>query len=119
MADEVDKVYAVRTTAAARQAIREQARYIAVEQQSPQNAREWLERVWTAIDGLEFMPLRYNEAKGYDSLPYVVRRVILDNHLILFTVDKANATVYVVGLRHGARLPRQRDLPAVPPEMDV
>lgn len=45
-----------------------------------------------------------------ERLPYIVRRVVLGNHLILYTVDEKNATVYVVGLRHGAQLPRPRDL---------
>ncbi len=101
--------------ATAREAIREQVRFIAVDQQSPQNAAEWLDRVWTCIDGLEFLPKRHLKAEGYDHLPYVVQRAILDNHLILFTVDEANATVYVVGLRHGARLPRPDELPGEPP----
>lgn len=114
MPTESEKKYAVVTTATAKAAIREQVRHFAEEQQAPQNAAEWLGRVWTSIDGLEFMPLRFPPAEGYERLPYVVRRVVLDNHLILFTVDEANATVYVVGLRHGARLPRPRELPTDP-----
>lgn len=111
MQDETGKHYTVIITATAKTAIHEQVRYIAVEQQAPQNAAKWLDRVWTCIDGLEFMPLRHGKAEGYDRLPYVVRRAILDDYLILFTVDEINATVYVVGLRHGARLPRPGELP--------
>lgn len=114
MPDGIDRIYTVTTTATARESIREQVRYIAVEQQAPQNAAEWLDRVWSCIDALQFMPLRHLKAEGYDHLPYVVRRAILDNHLILFTVDEANRTVYVVGLRHGARLPRPDKLPERP-----
>lgn len=110
MADESDKVYKVIITATARQAIGEQVRTIAIDQQSPQNAAEWLDRVWTCIDGLEFLPKRYPKAQGYDQLPYVMQRVILDNHQIFFTVDDPSATVYVVGLRHGARLPGPDEL---------
>jgi hypothetical protein len=114
MPDESDKRYGVKITATAREAIRETARFIAVEQRSAQNAAEWLDRIWTCIDGIEFMPMRHLKAEGYDHLPYVVRRAILDNRLILFTVDQSNATVYVVGLRHGARVPRPSDLPNTP-----
>lgn len=112
--EESEKKYAVITTETAEAAIREQVRYIVEEQQAPQNAAEWLDRVWTAIDGLEFMPLRFGEAEGYEHLSYVVRRVVLDNHLILFTVDVSTTTVYVVGLRHGARRPQRADLPTDP-----
>jgi plasmid stabilization system protein ParE len=114
MPDETDKLYAVLVTATAQAAIREQVHYIAVDQQSPQNAAEWLDRVWTCIDDLEFLPLRYPIAEGYERLPYVVRRALLDRHLILFTVDEAALRVYVVGFRHSARLPRRRDLPSDP-----
>lgn len=53
------------TTAIANAAIRGQVRYIVEEQQAPQNAAEWLDRVWTTIDGLEVMPLRFPQAEGY------------------------------------------------------
>jgi plasmid stabilization system protein ParE len=114
MTDEVDKKYTVTVTATAREAIREQVRYIAIDQRAPQNAAEWLGRVWSCIDQLEFLPRRFAAADGYDHLPYVVRRVVLDNHLILFTIDDACDTVYIVGLRHGARLPRSSDIPRTP-----
>lgn len=114
MSYESEKKYAVITTATAKGAIREQVRYIVEEQKAPQNAAEWLDRVWTSIDALEFMPLRFPQAEGYEHLSYVIRRVVLDNHLILFTVDEINTTVYVVGLRHGAKVPRPYDLPTDP-----
>lgn len=114
MVDEADKHYSVLVTATAREVITEQVRFLAIDRQSPQNAIQWLDRVWTNIDGLEFLPLRHAIAEGYDRLPYLVRRIMLDNYLILFAVDEGNATVYVVGLRHGARLPEPSDLPSNP-----
>jgi hypothetical protein len=44
-----------------------------------------------------------------------VRRVIVGNHLLLFTVDEADRQVWVIGFRHGSRLPRPEDLPDVRP----
>ncbi len=114
MTDEADRTYTVVTTAVALAAIREQARFVIEQEQGTQNAAAWLGRVWTCIDDLEFMPLRFNKADGYERVPYVVRRVILANHLILFTVDKEARTVYVVGLRYGGELPRPDDLPTHP-----
>jgi hypothetical protein len=114
MQDETDVHYAVITTATAKAAIREQVRFIVVEQRAPRNAAEWLGRVWACIDGLEYLPKRFPPAEGYERLSYVVRRAVLDNHLILFMVDESSSTVYVVGLRHGSRLPRPSDLPTDP-----
>lgn len=114
MPDESAKRYVVIATSTALTAIRDQVHHIAVEQRSPQNATEWLDRIWTSIDELELLPTRFPEAEGYSHLPYIVRRIVVDNHLILFTVDHPNATVYVVGLRHGASLPRLSDLPPQP-----
>jgi plasmid stabilization system protein ParE len=89
MTDEVDKIYVVRTTARAHAAIREQMRYITVDQNSPQNAAAWVDRVWTSIDRLQKLPRRHPLAAGYEQISYVVRRMVLGKHLILFTVDEA------------------------------
>lgn len=112
--EESEKKYDVITTDTAKAAIGEQVRYIKDEQQAPQNAATWLGRVWTAIDGLELMPMRHSVAEGYDHLPYVVRRVLVDRHLVLFTVDEAAKVVYVIGLRHGSSRPQRADLPTDP-----
>lgn len=114
MKEETDKHYTVVTTATAKAAIREQVRHIAEDQQSPQNAAEWLDRVWACIDELGFLPLRYPIAEGYERLPYEIRRALIGQHLLLFTVDRKNLLVHVVGLRHSARLPRERDVPSDP-----
>ncbi len=111
MPDETGKIYRVEVTATAREAILQQARYIAIDQRSPQNAAEWLDRIWTLVDGLEYLPKRHVVAQGYEQLPYVVRRVLVDNHFILFTIDDTKAIVYIVGLRHGASLADPAALP--------
>jgi hypothetical protein len=51
--------YAVEITDAALNEIDAHARYIAIDRQSPLNAKSWLERVWDAIDDLEGMPQRH------------------------------------------------------------
>jgi plasmid stabilization system protein ParE len=54
--------HTVEITDAAYDAIRAQARYIAVDCQAPLNASRWLKKVWDAIDGLAHMPARHNLA---------------------------------------------------------
>ena len=106
--------YVVKLTDAAKAAIRRELDYIAIECSSPLNAQSWLERVWDAIDSLKELPTRFGFAAENDLKQYEVRRVLISNHLLLFTIDEPGQCVLVVGLRHGCRLPRPDDLPDVP-----
>jgi mRNA-degrading endonuclease RelE of RelBE toxin-antitoxin system len=103
--------YTVDITESAFEAILAQARYIAVECKAPLNASRWLEKVWDVIDGLENMPKRHGLADESAFTSYPVRRALVGDYLVLFTVDEKTRTVRVVGFRHGSRLPRPDDLP--------
>jgi toxin ParE1/3/4 len=110
--------YSVEVTDAAFEALRAQARYIALECQSPLNAARWLEQVWDVIDGLQAMPSRHNLADEDAFKSYEVRRALLGDYLILFTIDEDNRKVWVIGFRHCSRLPRPDDLPNEQPERE-
>ncbi len=103
--------YSVEITDAAFVAIRKHARYIAIESQAPENAKRWLERVWDAVESLERLPRRAAKAQEDEFLAYEVRQRVVGSHLLLFTIDDEPRKVWVVGLRHGHRLPRPQDLP--------
>jgi plasmid stabilization system protein ParE len=107
--------YRVEMTEAALDAIEEQARYIAVDRKSPLNAGKWLEKLWDTVDSLEFMPRRCPLAEEDAYRTYEVRRARVGDYLILFTIDEPAKTVWIIGFRHGGRLPRPRDLPDKPP----
>jgi len=108
--------YAVEITEAALNAIEEQARYIAIDCASPLNSEGWLARVFDAVDGLSTMPTRHGLAVEDEYLPYEVRRVLVGNHHLLFAIDEQAKTVWVIGFRHGSRLPRPQDLPSEMPK---
>ena len=108
--------YAVEITDTAFELIRAQARYIAIDCQAPLNASRWLEKVWDVIDGLEHMPKRHNLAAENDYKNYEVRRLLVGDYQVLFTVDEAAGKVWVIGFRHGSRLPRPDQLPDEPPK---
>ena len=108
--------YTVELTATAESSILEQAQYIAIEGQAPENARRWLERVWDAVDSLEHLPRRGVIAPEDKYLPYEVRMLVVGSHLILFTIDDDLRKVVVVGFRHSKRLPRPGDLPTISPD---
>jgi plasmid stabilization system protein ParE len=109
------KAYAVELTATARSAIAEQARYIAIEEHAPLEAQRWLERIWDAVDSLERWPFRAAHAEEDAYVSYEVRQLVIGHHLLLFTVSDAKRKVWIIGLRHGHRLPRPQDLPGDAP----
>ncbi len=78
--------YSVEMTDAAFVAIRKHARYIAVESQSPENAKRWLERVWDAVDSLEHLPRRGAKAQEDAFVAYEVRQLVVGSHLLLFSM---------------------------------
>lgn len=114
MSDSTIQLYRVQVIPAAIAAIENQFLYIRDIQLSPLEAARWLSRVWTAIDGLQYMPTRFGFAPENDLRPFEVRRVVLGNHLIIFTINESEKTVYVMNLRHGAMLPRPDELPDAP-----
>lgn len=107
--------YVVEVTDAAFELIREQAHYIAIDCQAPLNAGHWLEQVWDVVDSLETMPARHVFAEENEHKTYEVRRALVGDYLVLFTIDESNAKVWVIGFRHGSRRPRPQDLPDAPP----
>jgi toxin ParE1/3/4 len=107
--------YSVEITDSAYEAILAHARYIAVDCQAPLNASRWLEKLWDAIDALEQMPERHNLAPESAYKNYEVRRVLLGDYMILFTIDQPARKVWVIGFRHGSRLARPRNLPEEQP----
>lgn len=106
--------YAVEFTEAAFAAIAAEARYIAVEAHAPLNAQRWLERIWDAVDSLEQWPRRAALAEESAYVEHEVRQLVVGKHLLLFTIDDDGRKVWVIGLRHGRRLPRRSELPPDP-----
>jgi plasmid stabilization system protein ParE len=108
------KRYAVEVADVALAAIAEQARYLNEQGRSAEAARRWLEGIWRAVDSLELWPLRASRAEEDDYVPYEVRRIIVGDQLLLFTVDEARQAVVIVGLRHGRQQVRWDELPRGP-----
>ena len=108
--------YAVEVTETALASIRAQARYIAEDMRAPADARHWLERLWDAVDSLERWPRRAPLAEENAHVEYEVRKRIVGDFLLLFTIDDEERTVWILGLRRGQRMARPGDLPEDPGE---
>jgi plasmid stabilization system protein ParE len=109
--------YEVEVTDRALKGIQEIVHYIAVDQAAPLNAQGWLEGLWDAIDSLQHFPRRCARAEEDRFRPFELRKLVHESLLILFTIDDEKQTVFVLGVRHGMRLPRPEDLPEDPQDI--
>jgi plasmid stabilization system protein ParE len=106
MSDDTSRRFSVCNTFTAEHAMLDQVDYILQQTQSMRPADEWLDTTRQAISTLVFLPRRFPLAEEDAFRPYEIRRLIHGSHLVLFTIDDEADTVYVIGLRHGSRLPR-------------
>lgn len=107
--------YRVVVTADAEAAILREATFIAEDSGIPGRAVDWLVRAYALVETLYESPRGCALAAEDEHCNYEVRKLIHGRHLILFTVDDESETVYVMGCRHGMRLPRPDDLPSDKP----
>ena len=77
--------------------------YIALEKLSPENARGQTDRIWEALKKLENFPQSHQEriegsyaGKGY-------RQLLIDIYIVIFRIDEASKTVYVVTVQYQGR----------------
>ncbi|MCB1053945.1 MAG: type II toxin-antitoxin system RelE/ParE family toxin [Acidobacteria bacterium] len=103
--------FRVKLTRRAREAIQRQARYLAVEQQAPAAAERWLERVREAARTLSRLPNRCALAPETSFRPYDIRWLGVDRFMLLFAVDEATRSVWILFARHGRQLSTDMGLP--------
>lgn len=103
--------YRVLITESARSQVITQAPYIAEISQSLAIAQRWLQKVYDAADTLARFPHRCALAQENDFRDYEIRRLLVDDYLLLFTILEKQRNVVVIGFRHGSRLPQPAELP--------
>lgn len=90
-------------------------RFIALDRMAPLSAQRWVDKVFDEIGGLASFPKRCPLAPENPKTAYEVRMRVVGKYLILFHVDDARQTVWVLGFRHGHQRPRPGELPKHPP----
>lgn len=93
--------YDVDIAPAAAEQIREAFFYIY--QRSPQNAKNWLRKLYLKIDTLETMPQRCGLIRENNAFEEDVRELLHYSHRIIFTVDDDQSLVKVHAVRHAAQ----------------
>lgn len=77
--------------------------YIALEKQSPQNARKQTDRIWDTIKSLEEFPEAHQNrltgryaGKGY-------KQLIIDNYIAIYKIDRKSKKVFVITILYQGR----------------
>ena len=74
-----------------------------IHQRSPLNAAPWLRRLYEQVDTLEYFPERCGKARETKYLEEELRQLLFRAHRIVFRIDKAQKTVYVLHVQHTKR----------------
>ena len=110
--------YRVIITPTAKLRVREQAEYIARDQAAPEIAAKWLARVFDKVGSLAEMPHRFAIATEDAWCDYEVRRLVVGQFVIFFTIVDETRSVWVIHARHGSQLSEPEDFPRDPRSLE-
>ncbi len=99
--------YRVAMTLSVKRRVLEQARYIAEQGGSPQNADAWLARVFDSFHALEEFPRWCPLAVESELCGDEIRVLNIDGFLLLFEIDDDARVVRTVSARHGVQMPEE------------
>ncbi len=78
-------------------------KYIAYEKQAPENAKGQVDRIKTAVIGLDTLPQSHQDRlvgryadKGY-------KQLLIDNYIAIFRIDESEKVVWVVTIQYQGR----------------
>ena len=69
--------------------------YISKELHAKESAKQLLRRIEDETKKLRRMPKIYPEAQKYDGTKRAYRKFIIDNYVVLYTIDESKKTVYI------------------------
>ena len=77
--------------------------YIAGNLQEPGTADRLLDRIEAGIQTLGYMPLRYAIEQSEHLKLKDMRKMLVDNYLVFFTVDEEQNTVFIIRVLYARR----------------
>ena len=95
--------YIVRLYKRAEQDIEDIYSYISREKLSPENAKGQVDRIKTAILGLDQFPQSHQERQEGKYANKGYRQLLIDNYVAVFRVDEKQKTVFVVTVQYQGR----------------
>ena len=95
--------FEVKVTEPAERDIGEASAFIALD--SPSSAQKWSQELWHLIFSLREMPGRFPVIPEAEALGFPYRAALHFSHRVIFRIEEASKTVFVVRVYHGARQP--------------
>ena len=87
-------------------ALEAQIKYFREEKAPASRIAAWLENVLDLVDSLDAFPLQHPVSADESALRGIeLRKIIFGNYLGFYHVDEESKEVYLLGFRHGSRLP--------------
>lgn len=75
--------------------------YITMNLYAEKAAKNLMNKVEEKIQNLKDSPKMYNEIRKIDELKRTYRRMVIDNYVILYTIDESNDSVFVSHMYYG------------------
>lgn len=75
--------------------------YITINLYAEEAAKNLMKKVEEKIQNLKISPKMYNEIEKIDEVKRTYRRLVINNYVILYTIDENNYTVFVSHMYYG------------------
>ena len=101
--DAKKEIYEIEFTEDCRDEIREIYKYISENLVAKQAARDLMRKMKNIIMDLAESPKLYMKIEKKDRRKREFRRIVIDNYIILYTIDEDKKTVYISHMYYGRR----------------
>ena len=101
--DSKKEIYEIEFTEDARDEIREIYKYISENLVAKKSARDLMKKMRNTIMDLAESPKLYMKIEKKDRRKRDFRRIVIDNYIILYTIDEEKKTVYIAHMYYGRR----------------
>lgn len=101
--DSKKEIYEIEFTEDCRDEIREIYKYISENLVAKQAARDLMRKMKNTIMDLAESPKLYMKIEKKDRRKREFRRIVIDNYIILYTIDEEKKTVYISHMYYGRR----------------
>ena len=75
--------------------------YIGNNLYSTKSEKKIMQKVEESIENLKYMPKSYGVIKRYPEIKLEYRRILINNYIIIYTVNERENTVYIVHMYYG------------------
>lgn len=101
--DSKKEIYEIEFTEDARDEIREIYEYISKNLVNKEAAKRLMRKMRKTVMDLAESPRLYAKIEKKDRMKREFRRIVVDNYIILYTIDKDKKTVYISHMYYGKR----------------